>query len=155
MVGGMTGLAARLVIPAPLQAAWTIAKPLLPYLGCAIAALLLVLHFEGVGERRQKDRDAKAIAAITQQRDSWISAFHQSDANFHAAIDIVNQQNAQSLARARAFDQAKADWAAADKANNEAWEKSQAARKALAEIAAHGASGCKASKALTDALEDL
>ncbi|MGN6124376.1 MAG: hypothetical protein ACTHOJ_15650 [Sphingomonas oligoaromativorans] len=125
----MTGLATRLVIPAPLQAAWAIAKPLLPYLGCALAALLLVLHFEGVGERRQKDRDTAAIAAINQQRDSWIGAFRQSNANFRAAIGIANAESASILALKKDGDerarQAKAQLAEAIKQNAALTEQSE------------------------------
>lgn len=90
----MTGLVSRLVIPAPIQAAWEIVKPLLPFIAILVGAVILIWHFESVGEAQQKARDAKAIAALTQQRDSWITAFHASDANFRTAIGMANDEAA-------------------------------------------------------------
>jgi len=90
----MTGLVARAVIPAPIQAAWGIAKPLLPYIGAALAVLAAYWWADDRGRAAQREKDAKAIAAITQQRDSWVAAFHLSDANFHTAIGMVNDQTA-------------------------------------------------------------
>jgi len=62
----------------------------------AAGAAYLWAHGRGVAD--QKMKDASAITAITQQRDSWITAFHQSDGNFHTAIDIANREAASIMA---------------------------------------------------------
>ena len=94
----MTGLVARLAIPAPLQVAWTFLRPVLPYVIGAVCILLLVLHFEAVGARRQATKDASVIA-------SWKTAFGKSDANFRTAIGMVDNQTAHVRALAVAGDQ--------------------------------------------------
>lgn len=111
----MTGLVARLAIPAPVQAAWAFIRPVAPYLIGAVLLVVAVLHFEAVGARGQAAKDAVSLA-------QWQAAFHQSDVNFHTAMGMVDDQTAkvkalsvESEQRAREAAAAKAAAVAANK----------------------------------------
>lgn len=81
-------------MPTFLLAAWPTIKKLLPYLGGLALIVAAYWWADDRGRAAQQAKDAKAIAAITEQRDSWVAAFHQSDANFRAAIGMANDEAA-------------------------------------------------------------
>lgn len=134
---------------------------LLPYLKKAlpyIAGIMLVLGAywwaDSRGRAAQLAKDQPTITALTSQRDSWRTAFNASDANFNAAMSAIAIQNADTQARANAFNASKVADAKNIAAANAAWEKSETSRKALADIALNGKSGCKPSDALMNAIGD-
>lgn len=81
-------------MPAFLLTAWPWIKKALPYLGAILAVLAAYWWADDRGRAAQLAKDTKAIVALTQQRDSWITAFHASDANFRTAIGLANDEAA-------------------------------------------------------------
>lgn len=69
-----------------------------PYLGAFALVIAAYWWADNRGRDAQKIKDASAISAITQQRDTWIVAFHASDANFRTAMGMANEEAANIMA---------------------------------------------------------
>lgn len=145
-----TGLFAKL--------AWSEIKgPLLkaaPWIG-GILALLLAWNLTAVHYREQGREDQrKNTEAVINQRDSWIAAFHQSDANFRTAIAAVDAQNADAKKLADAYEATKAADAANVAASNKRWEQTQRVLSGLQSVISENG-GCKVDQRNLDALKGV
>lgn len=141
-------------MPIWLLSALPYLKKALPYLGGL--ALLLTAYWwaDNRGRDAQKAKDAKAISALTNQRDSWIAAFHQSDANFHSAMSAVTALNADARKLADAYDRSKIVDAQNIAASNARWDATQKRLSALQGVIAKNG-GCVVDPVNMDALEGL
>jgi len=135
-----------------LAAIWALLRgPLLKAAPWLIGALLIVASYWYAyrrGAQAQQAFDLTIISAQTQ-------ALAQSTANVATLKKAIDTQNADSLARAAAFNAAQAQDAKDVAAANARWESSEKSRAKLADLAAHGMSGCKASAELLNAIGGL
>ncbi len=142
----------------PAWLAWNVIKgPLLkaaPWIGGILAILLawhlVVAHYRSAGRAEMQ----KTVEAYKQQRDSWIVAFNQSDANFHTAIAAVNAQNADARKLADAYDKTKAQDALDVATSNKRWEQTQKTLSSLQAVIGDNG-GCKVDQRNLDALKEM
>jgi hypothetical protein len=142
----------------PAWLAWNVIKgPLLkaaPWIGGVLALLaawhLVAVHYRSVGRAEIQ----KTAEAYKQQRDSWIAAFNQSDANFRTAIAAVSAQNADARKLADAYDKAKAQDTLNVATSNKRWEQTQKTLSSLQDVIGENG-GCKVDQRNLDALKEM
>lgn len=138
--------------------AWSAIKgPLLkvaPWLGL-VAAILIGWHIAAVHYRSQGRAEVQATAdTYKQQRDTWIVAFHASDANFRTAMVAIGALNSDANALADSYSKSKATDALNVAQSNARWENTQKRMSALQGVIAKNG-GCAVARENIDAMGDL
>lgn len=125
-----------------------------PYLGAFALVIAAYWWADNRGRDAQKVRDASAISAITQQRDTWIVAFRASDANFRTAMVAIGAMNSDANALADSYTKSKAADALNVAQSNARWENTQKRMSLLQGVIAKNG-GCAVARENIDAMGDL
>jgi len=136
-------------MPLWLLTAWPYVKRALPYIAIILGIVSAYWWANDRGRAAQRAKDNPTIFAL-------IAADHRAADSLRAVTAALNDKNAESIARAKAYTASKAQDAKDIASANSRWARSAGNRATLDKLSHQASVGdCVVPKALSDALGDL